>query len=219
MSMVNRSLLATFGLATALAYVAIGQALVSPAMRPTNPIGLWEEVVTRLFSDPFSLLLVATTVLGIVLFTDTRSRSYRWTAGSVHALCHVGAAAAVAHASASLAGASLHGSLWRFPAVSFGTALGGYFIGPLITSVYLTASLLLFGRHREEASSALRCPDFKNFLRFRIDGAGDLTIYPVAIDRVARRWQRPKGKNFEPVGGTDPRLIEEPLHVQAHPAQ
>jgi hypothetical protein len=76
MSMVNRSRPATFGLATALAYVAIGQALVSPAMRPTNPIGLWEEVVTRLFSDPFSLLLVATTVLGTVLFTDTRSRSY-----------------------------------------------------------------------------------------------------------------------------------------------
>jgi hypothetical protein len=215
----------SFGFATALAYAAIGQALVSPGLRPTNPVGLWEEVVTRLFSDPFSLLLVSTTVLGIVLFTDTRSRTYRWIAGSVHALCHVGAAAAVAHASATLAVASLHGSLWRFPAVSFGTALGGYLVGPLITSVYLTASLLLFGRHREEASSALRCPDFKNFLRFRIEAAGDLTIYPVGIDRVARRWQRPKGKSsagplrVEPVGGTAPHLIEEPLHVPAQRPQ
>jgi hypothetical protein len=98
-------------------------------------------------------------------------------------------------------------------------------VGPLITSVYLTASLLLFGRHREEASSALRCPDFKNFLRFRIEAAGDLTIYPVGIDRVARRWQRPKGKSsagplrVEPVGGTAPHLIEEPLHVPAQRPQ
>jgi hypothetical protein len=209
----------SFGLATALAYAVIGEALVSPVLRPDDPAGLWEEVVARLFTDPFSLLLVASTILGIVLFTDTASRLYRWTAGTAHALCHVSAAAAVAHGSALLAGAWLPDSLWRFPAVSLATALGGYVIGPLITSLYLTASLLLFGRHRDEASSALRCPDYKNFLRFRIGVDGDLTIFPVAIDRVARRWSR-SGRQSEsrhsflaPSGGSAPRLIEDPLEV------
>jgi hypothetical protein len=209
--------------ATALAYLVIGVALVSPVLRPQDPMGLWEEIVTHLFTDPFSLLLVASTVLGIVLFTDTSSRIYRWSAGSAHALSHIIAAAGIAHGSAWLAGAWLQDSLWRFPSVSLATALGGYMVGPLIVSLYLTASLLVFGRHRDEASSALRCPDYKNFLRFRIGPDGDLTIFPVAIDRVARRWHRPTraseagSPTLEPAGGTDPRLIEGPITIGATP--
>jgi hypothetical protein len=210
----------SFGLATALAYMIIGVALVSPVLRPEDPTGLWEEIVTHVFTDPFSLLLVASAILGVVLFTDTSSRLYRWLAGSAHASSHIIGAAALAHGSALLAGAWLGDSLWRFPAVTLATAIGGYLVGPLIVSLYLTGSLLVFGRHRDEASSALRCADYKNFLRFRIGPEGDLTIFPVAIDRVARRWQRPTkasvaGANTRTGRRTDPRLIEAPIAVAA----
>jgi hypothetical protein len=209
----------SFGVATALGYAVAGEALVSPSLAPADPVRLWDEIVVRLFTDPFSLFLVTSIVLGVVFFTDTRSPLYRWSAGTIHALCHVAAAAILARASASLAEAWLHGSLWRYPAVAFGTALGGYAVGPLIVSLYLTVSLLAFGRHRNEASSALRCPDYKNFLRFRIGPDGDLTIFPVGIDRVARRWRRSPGpqtgstSRAEPEDGSAPRLIEPPLHL------
>ena len=55
----------------------------------TDSRGLWTEVVSRLFTDPFSLFWAATIVLGIVFFTDTHKRAYRWTAGPIHALFHI----------------------------------------------------------------------------------------------------------------------------------
>ncbi|MDB5592171.1 metallophosphoesterase [Enterovirga sp.] len=208
-----------FGVATALAYVILGEALVRPTWRPDETVGLWEGMVTRLFTDPFSLFLVTAFLTGVVFFTDTESRLYRWIAGSLHGVCHLVAAALVARASAHVAHLWLEEPLWRYPAVALGTALGGYLLGPFILSLYLTVSLLVFGRHREEASSALRCPDLKNFLRFRIGPEGDLTIFPVAIDRVGRRWvpeeaPRVSGHaSLRPEDASAPRLIESPIRI------
>ena len=41
---------------------------------------------------------------------------------------------------------------------------------------------------RDDASSALRNPHYKNFLRLMIDSSGQLTIYPIGIRRVATAW-------------------------------
>jgi hypothetical protein len=38
--------------------------------------------------------------------------------------------------------------------------------------------------------AALDGQDHKGFLRFRIDAAGQLTAYFIAIDRVPRHWRR-----------------------------
>ena len=40
-----------------------------------------------------------------------------------------------------------------------------------------------------QAFSALRIQDYKNFLRLHIARDGSLTIYPVKIERVPRRWR------------------------------
>ena len=37
--------------------------------------------------------------------------------------------------------------------------------------------------------SSLRIQDFKQWLRLKIDAAGHLTIYAIALDRVPRRWR------------------------------
>jgi hypothetical protein len=50
-------------------------------------------------------------------------------------------------------------------------------------------SIRLLGRHSNEAFSALRIQDFKQWLRLKIDAAGHLTIYAIALDRVPRRWR------------------------------
>ena len=66
--------------------------------------------------------------------------------------------------------------------------LGGA-VGAFILGVYLFVSIRIFGRHGNEAFSSLRIQDFKQWLRLRIDAAGALTIYAIAIDRVPRRWR------------------------------
>ena len=85
--------------------------------------------------------------------------------------------------------------------------------GSFILGVYLFLSIRLFGRHSNEAFSALRIQDFKQWLRLRIDASGVLTIYSIGIDRVPRHWQEAK-RNGEATftsadaRATAPRLID-----------
>jgi hypothetical protein len=71
---------------------------------------------------------------------------------------------------------------------------------------YLFISLRFFKRHSNEAFSALKIQDYKNFLRLRIDKHG-LTIYPLKIETVPRKWQEKDGY-FTPLDGDRPALIE-----------
>jgi hypothetical protein len=85
--------------------------------------------------------------------------------------------------------------------------------GALILGVYLFVSIRLFGRHSNEAFSALRIADYKHWLRLRIDASGALTIFAIAIDRVPRRW-RAATRNGETTQESDdarassPRIID-----------
>lgn len=75
-------------------------------------------------------------------------------------------------------------SLVAFLALVWG--LGGVG-GVLGVSGYLWASNL-FGYHGNETYAPLHHMDQKCFLRLHIDSQGALTMYPIGIDRVGRRW-------------------------------
>src|SRR5262249_44801069 len=96
---------------------------------------------------------------------------------------------------------------------------GGWLGGSLIMGAYLFVSLNLFGRHSNEAFSSLACEDYKNFLRLKIEPDGKLTIFPIGIRRVARRWKdRPEGAGGPELvpddsKATAPELIEEPIYM------
>jgi len=86
--------------------------------------------------------------------------------------------------------------------------------------VYLVVSLLGFGRHANEAFSALRIQDYKNFLRLHIDPSDRLTIYPFGIPRVPRHWRAaphpgPGAPKLLPEGHQpiEVALIEPPIEV------
>ena len=97
----------------------------------------------------------------------------------------------------------------------------GALVGSFLMGVYLLISLNVFGRHSNEAFSSLRIEDFKNFLRLHIAKDGSLTIFPIGIERVPRKW-KPTGATsvFEPQlepddpKATAPHLIEPPVVVQ-----
>ena len=62
----------------------------------------------------------------------------------------------------------------------------GGVISATLLGIYLLLCLNLTGHHWNEAFSALRIEDYKNFLRLRIGANGKLLIYPIGLERVPR---------------------------------
>jgi Calcineurin-like phosphoesterase len=197
-------------------------------------------------NSPITLFWVLLTILGFVLFTDTHSRVYRWIMGSMHGLAHILSAFTVTLASIyfviNLATVT---SRWNQPPLKLGPlelnwvyqftqgehvfnldlrvllvviliAVGGYVVGSFIQGLYLLISLNVFGRHFNESFSTIAVEDWKSFLKLKIDGAGDLTIYPIGIRTVPRRWKTnvsTSGAAMLPddAHATEPALIEPPI--------
>ncbi|MCA1691438.1 MAG: metallophosphoesterase, partial [Actinobacteria bacterium] len=94
--------------------------------------------------------------------------------------------------------------------------------GVLGISGYLWITNCL-GYHGNEAFAPLHHMDQKNFLRLHIGTDGDLTLYPVGIDRVCRRWRFCPDASVHapwlaPVGPeAKPHLIEPPIAFRRNP--
>ena len=186
-----------------------------------------------LLGSPLTLFWVVLMAVGFVLLTDTHSRMYRAIAGPIHALFHIAVAFAVTLGMITLVlawttpawvrllsiGGYVFGALdGRLVLASLGIGVGGFVVGSFIMGLYLLVSLNLFGRHWNEAFSALAIPDWKHFLRLHIAENGDLTIYPIGIQRVPRRWG-PGNAGPElvphPSESVYPVLLEAPITLHA----
>ena len=166
--------------------------------------------------DPLNGMWLVSVVGGFIFFTDTHIRSWRILGGASHALLHLAAAFAVGWLALLLTVNAFdlaYGSIAQLLLSGFITFILGGPVGAFILGVYLFASIRVFGRHGNEAFSSLRIQDFKQWLRLRIDAAGNLTIYAIGIDRVPRRW-RAAQRNGKPTMEADdarataPRLID-----------
>jgi len=161
-------------------------------------------------------------ILGFILFTDTHAVWYKRIAGTAHGLAHAAACWILLVSIRDLTVAL--GITHPIVAEAFGGTLMfvvGGFVGSFLMGVYLLVSLNLFGRHSNEAFSALRIEDHKNFLRLHIATDGSLTVFPIGIERVPRRWKptgstSPYDAQLEPddPAATAPHLIEPPVVVR-----
>jgi hypothetical protein len=181
--------------------------------------------IDTLISSPATLFFVTVTVLGFLFFTDTHSLPYRIIMGGLHAVAHVLAAFTIALFCVSFVASISTPASWRVPipwggGYQFGLDtrmllaalmifIGGYVVGSFIMGLYLLISMNVFGRHSNEAFSSLAIQDWKNFLGLHIDKSGDLTIYPIGIKRVPRRWE-PRGE-----GETGPELVSKDRRATA----
>ena len=99
-------------------------------------------------------------------------------------------------------------------------AIAGWSVGPMIVGLYLLISINVFSRHDNEAFSSLAIQDYKQFLRMKLDEDGTLTVFPVGIRRVPRRWKNREGEGPGPVlepddpRATAPELIEDPVECR-----
>ena len=175
---------------------------------------LWESPTAFLL-----ILLIVVTVGVMVRLAHDASGLTRYLLGLVHALMLFATLAAVLLAASRLSsafGAGLVSLLAFFVVVG---ALGGIG-GVLGIAAYLWATNC-FGFHGNEAYAPLHHMDYKNFLRLHIGADGGLTVYPVGIDRVGRKWElAPDAPDGDPwftgaPGETppEPHLIEAPIRV------
>jgi hypothetical protein len=105
-----------------------------------------------------------------------------------------------------------------FAIVAIGTPVVVGFIDAEVVAVYLLVASR-FGINLNEAFAGQSIEDHKGFLRLHIDSTGTLTVYPIKLDTVCRRWRLdPDGAPSDPWLRPDgvelkPELIEEPFSV------
>ncbi|MEO8307567.1 MAG: hypothetical protein ABI616_05960 [Pseudomonadota bacterium] len=172
------------------------------------------NALTLAVRDPFLGLWLLFVVSSIMFFTDTHSRVYRVIGGGLHAIAHLLAALSLAWLSMLLTVNVLgmhYGNPVQLVAAGLLTFLSGGVVGGFVLGLYLIISMSVFSRHANEAYSALRIQDFKQWLRLRIDREGVLTGWCFAIDRVPRRWRddasgRPQADDAH---ATQPRVVDQ----------
>lgn len=177
-----------------------------------------DDLRRALWNSPTAFLLIMAMVVtfGIMVrLAHEASGVVRLLIALVHTVMLFAALAGVMIAASRIAstlGAGAGGLLVFLAAV---TILGGI-TGVLGISAYLWATNLL-GFHGNEAYAPLHYANYKNFLRLHIGDDGALTVYPVGIDRVTRRWRarpdaEPGAPWLDPADGrAEPRLIEPPI--------
>ena len=210
----------TFGLFTAVLYLLCAWTTL-PKLRSIPVSDLTFPVALRaILLDPLATVFLLLIILGFVFFTDTHFKIYKWLAGIAHAMLHISAALFVGRFAVALA-AELwqQGSLAHLLTTAVLIFAGGWIVGSFVFGFYLLISINVFGRHWNEGFSSLKIQDYKNFIRMRIDPDGSLTIFPIGIEKVARRWRKPpdgQWPKYEPVEPfTEPFLIEKPIRIPA----
>ncbi|HEV3401404.1 MAG TPA: hypothetical protein VG078_06240, partial [Acidimicrobiales bacterium] len=166
----------------------------------------------------FMLIMLIVVTFGIMVrLAHEASGAARTLIGLVHSVMLFATLAAVMIAASELSSAFGSGADSLLAFLGFVAVLGGV-TGVLGISAYLWLTNLL-GFHGNEAYAPLHYPNYKNFLRLHIGDDGNLTVYPVGIDKVTRKWQSsPDAASdapwLEPVGDEpELRLIEAPIKL------
>ncbi len=212
-----------FGSATAVLYLltawsvkarigTFGIHQFGPALKST--------LVTAM-ANPAAVFWILLVFGGFLLFTDTHSKLYRWLGGSVHGLTHLSCAFLIGWAASYFGVSDLglpFGSFWQLLIAGLIILAAGWIVGSIVMGLYLLISLNVFHRHHDEAFSSMHIPDWKNFLRLHIKADGSLTIFPIGIQRVARKWKEAPPGTLPAYLPDDPKatgaqLIEPPITV------
>jgi len=210
-----------FGVVPAVFYLLTAW-LVGAALGDAQPTGVFDAL--RLTAEAFRVnpglaLWVIALVALFVAVTDTSSRIHRWLGGGLHFLAHWNAIFFLGVA--SVATSRFLPAEWAVSRFAYEAAfmfVGGWIVGSLIMGIYLLISLNVFGRHSEEAFSSMHIQDYKHFLRLHIGRDGALTIYPIKLERVPRRWRERRAgdataSRVVPDEALGAELIEAPLVV------
>lgn len=204
---------------------------LTEALRDTTPA----EVAQSVFNNPPSFLLAVFLAATMVIFADGRTRPGRLLFGLIHFALHFALLVSVVWWTAELTLDVPWTKAVRVDvlflvvdlslettAFILGVALVGGYLGSQLFSLYLFLMFTLFRKHATHAFSSQHIADYRSFLRLKIDAGGALTVYPIGVHKVPRKWRRVEGDRpagapmFEPVDRTvECHLIEEPIRIEA----
>lgn len=211
-----------FGLLTALLYFMTSWEVMADigryGIRDIGPA--FETTIRFAIIHAGAVFWILLTLIGFVGFTYTKSKLYQWIAGLLHGCAHLLMAFFIGWGVTYLT-VSVLGLEFQSPLQLLISAIvifaGGWIFGSVLVGFFLLISLNVFGCLHNSAFSSLRIEDFKHFLRIKIDRDGTLTIYPIGIQRVARKWKRREEGSTGPELVPDdpdvapPELIEPPI--------
>lgn len=159
-------------------------------------ISRWPDALIASFHglllNPVGAVLYALIFAGFIFFTDRPRNGLTLTLGTVHAFMHILAGLMIYWGSTYLAVSVFElapksvEQLLVSGMVIFALA---WLVGSTLFGLYLYLSVNVFGIHANESFSALRNPDYKGFLRFRIQPGGQLDMWFIGIDRAAKNWR------------------------------
>jgi hypothetical protein len=206
----NRGFVTLLGLLHILLMLAIGNSL-----QMVNG-GIARQLVTI----PLGIMIVLTfaATLGFALPSTGGVRKRRhWVLGVGHGLAHIALAYLGASAWLRLPVGHLPFPLPLLVAFVLYLPLIGLIASAVVGGYLIVASL--FGVNLNELFAAQAIIDAKSFLRMRFAPDGSLTIYPIAVDKVSRRWVAnpdadPHCPWIEPAGPIRYRLIEPPIRIE-----
>jgi hypothetical protein len=170
---------------------------------------VWQYVRLS-FTAPLTVLLATAAFGGYFYFAESPySQSKRFLIGGLHWAVQVIAAMLLTACLIRLGAACVTPSGLLNPLVQASIVVVASAIAAIVAAtifgLYLLLNLNLWGRHWNEAFSALAIANHKCFLRMKIDGGAKLHLYPIGLENV------PKG------GGTpaslDAHLIEGPVTI------
>jgi hypothetical protein len=194
-----------------------------------------DDIRGGLLYNPISLVLVVAIGLGLIIYADCRRWASRVVVGGLHGLAHLLVLTYVIWTAARvLAPIDLpfvtfqFGFRWDISffliAYTAVVLVVGGLAGAYTYTAYLFLMQRLFNRHTTDAFSAQRNPDYRSFLRMHIDADGELTIHPIGVQRVPRRWhyvppgdRQPHEPVFQPREEIRAHLIETPFRVPSEP--
>ncbi|MGH3986788.1 MAG: metallophosphoesterase [Pseudonocardiaceae bacterium] len=178
---------------------------------------LWESPTFFLL-----ILLMIVSLAGTVRFAHDARGVGRFLVGMVHSTLQVAGVAGVLIAASWLSSAfGLRGG-WSLAAFLSLVGLVGGIGGMVGLSGYLWVTNC-FGLHQTEGYAAQHHQDLKHFLRLHIETDGALTVYPIGVDRVGRKWTLcpdapAHAPWFAPHGSEPvPHLIEKPITISGQP--
>ncbi|MCA1694348.1 MAG: hypothetical protein LC749_06255, partial [Actinobacteria bacterium] len=172
---------------------------------------LWESPTAFLL-----ILLMIVSLAGMVRFAHDATGVGRFVLGLAHSTLQLASVAGVMVAASRLSSAFGLRGTWAVVAFLGLIGLLGGIGGTVGMSGYLWVTNCL-GFHGNEGYAPLHHQDLKHFLRLHIGRDGALTVYPIAVDRVGRKWQAiPDAPAHAPwfasVGAApEPHLIEKPI--------
>jgi hypothetical protein len=181
----------------------------------SRPSGTTQHLVSVAVALIAALILAGATAFAMPP-TSGRRRSRHWLFGLGHGVAHI-----LLGILGAYAWAHLPFTHWVWPLPPVLAVLLYLPVWGVVASELVALYLLLAGSFRvnfNELFAAQSIVDSKSFLRFHIDSTGTMTVYPIGVDRVCRKWTvRPDDADhlpwLQPAQPIVTTLIEPPFTV------